>query len=191
MTRRRLSDDEAALWRNVAETVTPLKKKKRVAAKPQESKPARGDAALRASSAPKWAPSEPLAVERRGSAATTPSTPSKPSTLSPLAAGDPAIDRKARKGRIAVERTLDLHGLTQDRAHASILAFLESARADGVKCVRVITGKGGGATRGVLRRRFLEWIEAAPFRPLVVRVAPAEPGPVAGAYFVFIKGRRA
>ncbi|MBY0422690.1 MAG: Smr/MutS family protein, partial [Parvularculaceae bacterium] len=86
----------------------------------------------------------------------------------------------------------DLHGLTQERAHVRLLGFLETAQADGVKCVRVITGKGGdgAAARGILRRRFLDWIEAAPFRPLVVRVAPAETRLVAGAYYVFVKRRR-
>lgn len=182
MTRRRLSDDEAALWRDVARTVTPLSKRKRAAAlKPQEATPARADAPRAGTSIKRPAPAPAIAEPRRVA---------KKSPPSPLVAGDPAIDRRARKGLLAVERTLDLHGMTQDRAHARLLAFLEAARADGVKCVRVITGKGGGPTRGVLRRRFLEWIEAAPFRPLVVRVAPAEPGPVVGAYFVFIKKPR-
>lgn len=191
MRKRPLSPEDEALWREVARSVKPIRKRTKKAADAAEtaSRPAIAPARKIAAVAPPAAP-----ASGRKEAAAAPSAPKRASKpLSPLSAGDPALDRKARRGCIAIERDVDLHGMTQARAEALLLRFLEDARADGVRCVRVITGKGAreGGGRGVLRRRFLDWIEAAPFRPLIARVASAEPrADTPGAYFVFLKSRR-
>lgn len=190
MRKRGLTPEDEALWREVARSVTPMRKRKK--APPDAARPpaaatgSRLEADPKATKTPRPTPSVPGAAPAKRTPARLPS---------PLAAGDPKLDRKARAGRIAVERTLDLHGMTQARAEARLLVFLEEARADDVRCVRVITGKGGpaepfAAPRGVLRRRFLDWIEAAPFRPLIARVASAEPrAATPGAWIVFLKSR--
>lgn len=193
MRRRDLSPDEALLWGEVAKSVKPIRRqakksaKKTASAKQIEAAPAKPPAARRHAPAPGATPPPKPSLPR-------PSAPRPPSAFD---AGDPKLDRKARRGQLAAERTLDLHGLTQEAAAARLQSFLQKASADGLKCVRVITGKGvsagaGGASgeRGVLRRRFLEWVDAAPNRGLIARVAPAEPGARAGAFFVFLKSRR-
>ncbi len=191
MRRRDLSPEEAALWGEVAKSVKPMRARKA----PKPPAPGKAEIAPRATS-------KAASVQARPAPPSLPAPPKPgraPAPPSPFVAGDPRLDRKARRGRIAAERTLDLHGLTQARAAERLLKFLESARTDGVPCVRIITGKGAPdsrvhpvdpPTRGVLRRRFLEWVELAPYRSLIARVAPAERGAQAGAFFVFIKSRR-
>lgn len=194
MRRRDLSPEETALWKEVASSVKPIRRgaKKPAAAQAAEKtrKPQKAQGAARSAQALHDEPAPP----KRKSTAKPPSA---------FEGGDPRLDRKARSGRIAAERTLDLHGLTQEGAARRLRAFLESASADGVKCVRVITGKGAPASsrrdpfapeRGILRRRFLEWADAPPLRGLIARITPAERGAGtgigAGAFFVFLKSPR-
>jgi DNA-nicking Smr family endonuclease len=50
--------------------------------------------------------------------------------------------RELRRGDYRVEAALDLHGMTGTEATGAISQFLTSALARGLKCVRVIHGKG-------------------------------------------------
>ncbi|MBB5517612.1 Smr/MutS family protein [Amphiplicatus metriothermophilus] len=202
MSRRRLAPEEAALWRRATRDVAPLDRKKRGAV-PDTDDPcadgaARGGAGLEArderrAAAPAGAPAR--------AAGTAPQGPAS-KRLSPFAAGDPALDRRARRGRIRPERALDLHGLTQAAARARLETFLERAAGEGLRCVLVITGKGwrgtGGdagrdpfaprAGRGVLRLRFFEWMEDPALARFVARAAPAAPRDGGdGAFYVFLK----
>jgi DNA-nicking Smr family endonuclease len=70
------------------------------------------------------------------------------------------VFRKLRRGHWVVQRELDLHGLTRDRAHDALLAFLEACRRDGVRCVRVIHGKGLGSRHRepVLKSAVARWL---------------------------------
>lgn len=194
MRRRDLSPDEAALWSEVAKSVKPIRRRQTKGSGAGGLALAeKSDAPVKARPRAKAKPEEPPSQTAPAAKATAARLPS------PFESGDRRLDGKALRGRIAVERTLDLHGLTQNEAAARLLRFLENASADRVKCVRVITGKGapGPASsdllapeRGVLRRRFLEWVETAPYRGLIARVSSAEPGARAGAFFVFLKSRR-
>lgn len=59
--------------------------------------------------------------------------------------------------RRASDRTIDLHGLTVQKAHSLVRSFLESARRDGIPTVRVITGKSGR-----IRSEFPVWMDLDP-----------------------------
>jgi DNA-nicking Smr family endonuclease len=50
--------------------------------------------------------------------------------------------RKLKRGQWIVQATLDLHGLTTDTARANLARFLGLARHGGVRCVRIVHGKG-------------------------------------------------
>src|SRR5690606_37704876 len=69
-----------------------------------------------------------------------------------------------RKGKYAIDATLDLHGMTREKAHRSLLTFIESHWNRGSRCLLVITGKGlrttgeDGQPRGVLREALPEWL---------------------------------
>jgi DNA-nicking Smr family endonuclease len=87
---------------------------------------------------------------------------------------DGATERKLRRGLVAVEARLDLHGHTQAEAHAELSAFLMQSQAAGLRCVLVVTGRGDLAgERGVLRRNLPGWLSAPTLRPYVLATASA------------------
>ena len=53
-----------------------------------------------------------------------------------------AVLRKLRRGNYAIQRELDLHGMTVEEARAEVRAFLASALDLELRCVRIIHGKG-------------------------------------------------
>ena len=101
---------------------------------------------------------------------------------------DPHEAKAIRRGKIPIEARLDLHGMTQMKAHAALVRFLRRCVAQGDRCVLVITGKGGqssgdaaagagpyaGFGTGVLRTALPHWLESAAFAPLVVGSVPAQ-----------------
>jgi DNA-nicking Smr family endonuclease len=94
-----------------------------------------------------------------------------------LAVGDPpggldsASWNRLRSGKLAPERTLDLHGRTAQRAFHALHAFLHAAYTDGVRCVEIITGRGTGEAGGVLRRELPFWLNLPGLRPIVLAAA--------------------
>ena len=53
-----------------------------------------------------------------------------------------SVLQKLRRGDYRIEAELDLHGCTGREAHAQLIAFIAHVRARGLRCVRVIHGKG-------------------------------------------------
>jgi len=106
------------------------------------------------------------------------------------------IDRRThdrfRRGRMAIEGRLDLHGMTRERAHAALNAFLYRAHERSARCVLVVTGKGTGRDGGgVLRREVPHWLNQAGLRTLVLGIAHAQPRDGGdGALYVLLKRRR-
>ena len=175
--RRALSEDERALWDSVARQVKPLRKGVRLA---------KTDAAAEA--APIAA--KALATPRPIASAKAP-LPPKPA-VPPLA----PIGRRERarlsRGRAEIDARLDLHGMTQMRAHRALHAFLHRAHHDGLTFVLVITGKGSAdGERGVLRRQVPQWLSLPEFRSLVVGFDEAHIGHGGeGALYVRIRRSR-
>ncbi|MBV9813250.1 MAG: Smr/MutS family protein [Acetobacteraceae bacterium] len=126
-----------------------------------------------------------------GNAATPPPRrerpPPRPVASTPLAVGEApgGLDARSwnrlRGGKIAPERTLDLHGRTVQRAYHALRAFLHAAHTDRVRCVQIITGKGSGEAGGAIRRELPAWLNAPDLRPLILAARhahPANPGAV-------------
>ena len=156
--KRGLSAEEHALWESVAKQVKPLRKRHR-AAKPPTASPER-EAKVAPQPVASTKPIAPAPIM-------APSRPAPP----PLA----PIGRRERshlsRGRKEIDARLDLHGMTQTRAHRALFGFLQRAHHDGLTFVLVITGKGklgAGSERGVLRRQVPEWLSLPEFRTLVV-----------------------
>jgi DNA-nicking Smr family endonuclease len=61
------------------------------------------------------------------------------------------VVRKLRRGQWPVQDELDLHGLTRAQAEPMLDQFLRYCAARGMKCVRVIHGKGQGVLRHAVR----------------------------------------
>jgi len=68
--------------------------------------------------------------------------------------------RKLRRGHWLIQRELDLHGLTVAEARPGLVAFLNDCLQDGVRCVRIIHGKGLGSKNRepVLKRKVASWL---------------------------------
>jgi DNA-nicking Smr family endonuclease len=120
-----------------------------------------------------------------------------PAALAPLSpAQAPAgLDRRSadrmKKGEMAIEGRLDLHGMTQDAAHAQLAAFVSRAWEAGKRCVLVITGKGGRTGPGVLRREVPRWLNQAPLRERIIGISQARQKDGGdGALYVLIRRRR-
>ena len=95
--------------------------------------------------------------------------------------------RDLKKGKLAIDGRVDLHGMTQDEAQRALDTFLVSARASGRRHVLVITGKGR-ANDGVLKRVVPIWLSMPPlsFHVNGVREAHIEHGG-SGALYVRLK----
>ena len=106
----------------------------------------------------------------------------------PMPTFDATTLRGIRLGRIPIDRTLDLHGLTQAAAHEAFERCIYAAYADGCRLVLVITGKGRVSEAGVLRSALPEWCAQPPLRQMIIALrnaAPAHGGD--GAYYVRIR----
>ena len=186
MAKRRVTPEELELWRQIAQTVRPIKSRRRPAKAKEESPGAAAPAAK-----PRSAKS---AVAPPPSAATRPQPPGKPHELTHgLSHG---IDRRQaerfRKGKPAIEGKIDLHGRTQQDAHDDLLAFLRRARDAEKRCVLVVTGKGMTSSKtGILRQAVPRWLNEPAFRSLVLAFDYAEPQHGGeGALYVLVKRAR-
>ena len=58
---------------------------------------------------------------------------------------DADVLARLRRGQWTIQRELDLHGLQRDAAREALAEFVRRAARDGLRCVRVIHGKGNGS----------------------------------------------
>lgn len=159
--------DDAALWREVAAGVTPLKRRR----PPVETPPP---------------PALPKKPKKAAAAPPPPPPPPLPPALPPAPAAAPfdrRTVRRLKRGGLAIEARLDLHGDTQSAAHRRLERFIAESQAAGLRLVLVITGKGQGGKQaaerpgeqGVLRQAVPRWLEEAPNRRRVLNVTAAAP----------------
>lgn len=55
------------------------------------------------------------------------------------------VVRKLRRGEWTIQSEIDLHGLRRDDAREALATFLREAVRQGIRCVRVVHGKGLGS----------------------------------------------
>jgi DNA-nicking Smr family endonuclease len=95
------------------------------------------------------------------------------------------------RGRSEIDARLDLHGMTQTRAHRALSGFLQRAHRDGLTFVLVITGKGRtGGDSGILRRQVPQWLSQPEFRAFIVGFEEAHIGHGGGGA-LYVRIRRA
>jgi DNA-nicking Smr family endonuclease len=181
MAKRRATPEELELWRHVAQSVRPIKSRRRAAAPKVETPSATAPKAEVVKPTPPAAP----AVK------TSPPAPARPHALTHGTSH--GIDRRQaerfRKGKLAIEGKIDLHGRTQQDAHDDMLAFLKRAHAAGKRNVLVVTGKGMTTSKtGILRQAVPRWLNEPAFRSLVLAFDYAEPQHGGeGALYVLLK----
>ena len=188
--------EELALWQKTMADAKPLRK-------PAKTKPAEPS-----SKPPSDTSTANQAAQRRAAAA--PALTPPPIDADRLDAGRrstiPGVDRRTadrlRQGRRPVEGRLDLHGMTQEAAHAALRRFVAAAVRDGKRCVLVITGKGSSRrddegsvmpvrTGGILREAVPRWLADPGLRPHIVALHPAAPQHGGdGALYLLLRRRR-
>jgi DNA-nicking Smr family endonuclease len=160
---RDLSPDERRIWARVARTVKAapgrsIPETPAPAAPPAKTSKIPGPAKGKAATTTPPLPPEPLGVRRPGGRA--------PDEL------DPRIQRRLARERDPIEAVLDLHGYGRFQAEDRLVQFLTSCRANGLRAVMVVTGKGarGG---GVIRASAAEWLTGPRLRGVVAGFSSA------------------
>lgn len=72
----------------------------------------------------------------------------------------PDVTRKLRKGEWTIQGEIDLHGLRRDDAREALAAFIRESHRRGLRCVRVVHGKGLGSPgkTPVLKGKVQSWL---------------------------------
>ena len=193
-TRDTSRDDDHAHWRELAGTVTPLRRNRY-----------RPGIAGRTGQAPK--PTVPDESPEEG----RPARPGRGSghiSPGPAASGAPAgppgpinldnrgfggISRadaqRVKSGSMPIDDRIDLHGMTLHQAAGALRGFLQAAAGRGDRTLLVVTGKGRGGM-GVIRQHLPRWLGDPPLRGLVLAFSQAQPRDGgSGAFYVRLRGR--
>ena len=182
---RGLSASESALWRAVADTVTPLVGRKIEPMRPTSPLPQAGGVG-----------GGPSSSARPSGRAPTPN-PSRPregnlesKTL------DGSWDRRLAQGLVAPDAEIDLHGMGIDAAYTRLMASLTQAHLTGTRVLLVIAGKSRphgdhdqrGNRRGAIRAKLLDWLAASSHASRIAAIRPAhQRHGGAGAVYVVLR----
>jgi DNA-nicking Smr family endonuclease len=103
----------------------------------------------------------------------------------------PDVTQKLRRGKWSIQRQVDLHGLRTDEARETLTAFIRESHKQGIRCVRVVTGKGLGSPgkEPVLKDKVHRWLVQKAEVVAFVQAQPAHGG--AGALVVLLQPVRA
>jgi DNA-nicking Smr family endonuclease len=170
--KRGLTDDEVEVWTTVTRSIKPLKRPRRIVkTEPVVVAP------------PRKTPVKPVLLKPQPMPSETAKRAPKPPAIAPLTRRE---KQRVARGHDEIDARLDLHGHTQDEAHAVLLRFLRRVSAAEKKLVLVITGKSG-----VLRRQVPMWLSTPEFRPLVIStdVAAIRHGGEGALYIRVRRGR--
>ena len=167
--RRAAASEDTALWQQAMRDVAPL----RVRPGPLSARP----------------PADIAPPPRSALAVAPPPAPDLP-PLGRFAGINRASAERLKRGKLAVEARLDLHGLTQEEAHRELAAFIAEGRLLGRRCVLVITGRGA-AGGGILRAAVPRWLDEPALRPHLLAIATAQPRDGGGgALYLLLKATR-
>lgn len=200
MARRRLSQDEIRLWREAMgerSDPAPAHGRRTPASRAPVSKPPVRKA-LRETETESFAQ---LLDAPGGHKKPAPRVRAAKKTAALPGELDPHDAKSIRRGRIEIDARIDLHGMTQTRAHETLVRFVQRSAAQHLRCVLVITGKGGRRSdeddpyanfgAGVLRVQLPHWLEAPELASLVISSGPAAPQHGGdGARYVLLRRKR-
>ncbi|MFQ5512848.1 MAG: Smr/MutS family protein [Myxococcota bacterium] len=90
---------------------------------------------------------------------------------------DPRVRKQLRNGEFSVQADLDLHGLDAATARVELERFVLECHAEGMRCLRVVHGRGRRSPDGVpvLKRSMPRWLSRGPVRGVVLAFTSAQP----------------
>ena len=97
------------------------------------------------------------------------------------------VFRKLKRGQYSIEDELDLHGLTKVEAEEQLNKFFFDVRNRGIRCVRIIHGKGYGSTNKgpVIKPLVNRWLRQRSEILAFCSARPVDGG--TGAVYVLVK----
>ncbi len=100
-----------------------------------------------------------------------------------------SVLKKLRAGKLAIESTLDLHGLTVDTARQQLIDFMDECRQFGYRHVLIVHGKGfRSQSKPVIKPLVNRWLQQA---DEVLAFCSARPGDGGtGAVYVLLRKSR-
>lgn len=192
--RRTLSPEEKDLWRSVARTTRPMRAMPQ-AANPQPEAQSAVEPQLPAPKTPRI-PALMLGVKHLGP---------EVRDLSPVLVDrlneaplrmDAGTHARMKRGKLAPEARIDLHGMTLAEAHPELIRFVLNAQSAGLRLVLVITGKGKRREdhgpipqrMGALRHQVPHWLHLPPLGAAVQQVVEAHlRHGGSGAFYVYLR----
>ena len=115
---------------------------------------------------------------------------------------NPQLLSKIKKGKIPVEKTIDLHGYSLEDARQLFIQVIKDCYFKDIRCLLFVTGKGAGKKTnnsqtqtklfyGKIRNDFLNWArhESIQQKILLAHQASAKYGGD-GAFFIYLRRRK-
>jgi DNA-nicking Smr family endonuclease len=230
MPRRRPTKEELELFDRVLSDATPIPASRKPGRRvipmleamveppapdaPTEAEPPvrRGATGIKTGKKRKGAPSPAGSSGPAGAQARSPTPPPPKPVIAPAHLDEhvhglaPGVDRRLqlrlKRGQLAIDGRIDLHGMSRDRAHDALNGFLSRSEAMGHRCVLVITGKGqrnfgksdwdpDAREIGVIRKALPGWLHGYPNSGRVLAFSRAQPKDGGGgAWYVLLRRRR-
>lgn len=168
--------DDFDAWKREAATIKPLRGKQ---------PPIADDAAPPKKSSPTPA--------KMHAASSTPLITISTKTLPPLSIGnvsgiDIATIRKLKRGQLAIQATLDLHGMKQTEALDALESFIHHQFERRRKCCLLITGKGSLSHPSILKTNLPLWLNMPNIRPYIIYADQAnQQHGGSGAFYVLLR----
>ena len=99
------------------------------------------------------------------------------------------VFKKLKRGQYRIEAELDLHGMTKAQAQEALIEFIEQVRLEGLRCIRIIHGKGyGSSNKGpVIKPLVNRWLQRRAEVLAFCSARPVDGG--TGAVYVLLKSR--
>jgi DNA-nicking Smr family endonuclease len=105
---------------------------------------------------------------------------------------DPRVMRQLARGEIAIQAELDLHGCDAASGRMRLERFIVDAHARGLRCVKIVHGRGLRSPGGVpvLKAQLPRWLARGPARLIVLAYtsARANDGGTGASYVLLRRG---
>jgi DNA-nicking Smr family endonuclease len=105
---------------------------------------------------------------------------------------DPRVLRRLRRGEFTPQADLDLHGSNAATARVLVEAFIVESHARGLRCLRIVHGRGNRSRNGeaVLKPSLPRWLARGPARLIVLAWTSARQadGGSGASYILLRKG---
>jgi DNA-nicking Smr family endonuclease len=104
---------------------------------------------------------------------------------------EPLMMEKLKKGELAIQACLDLHGYIMEEAKEKVSIFIRNNYAMGYRCLTIIHGRGLKSNEGpVLKKCVINWLSSGILSRYILAFCSARPcDGGTGAVYILLKAR--